>query len=205
LLVVVGSAGLVSPAIAEDKTLLRLHAVTVDLGNPERANLGTLEIGIERWATEEEREQLRDALINKGSQALLSALQKIKPRSGYIRTSISPDWDILFAREVPTGEAARRIIIATDRPLSFRERMSPPGYKFSLAEIRLTKEGTGVGKLVSAAKISDNNRTRSVEIENYSNEPVRLTDVKVLGQRWRFSPVIRGMPLLRINDFLRFC
>jgi hypothetical protein len=183
LLVVVGSAGLVSPALAEDKTLLRLRAVTVDLGNPERTNSGTLEIGIERWATEEECEQLRDALINKGSQALLSALQKIKPRGGYLRTSISPDWDILFAREVPSGEGARRIIIATDRPVSFREGMSPRRYEFSLAEIRLTKEGTGVGKLVSAAKISYDNRTRSVEIENYSNEPVRLTDVKVLAQK----------------------
>jgi hypothetical protein len=71
---------------------------------------------------------------------------------------------------VPSGEGARRIIIATDRPLSFRERMSSPGYEFSLVEIRLTKEGTGVGKL-------------AVEIENYSNEPVRLTDVKVLGQK----------------------
>ena len=185
-MLVVGGAGLVPPARAEDKALLRLHAVTVDLGDPGHASLGALEIAIERWATEEEHEQLLDTLIEKGSAALLSALQEIKPRAGYIRTSIRPGWDIQYAREVPFGEGARRIIIATDRPLNFGEfqnRSRSASYGFILAEIRLTKEGKGVGKLASMAKVSWNKETRSLEIENYSNEPVRLTDVEVLGSK----------------------
>lgn len=67
-MLVVGGAGLVPPARAEDKALLRLHAVTVDLGDPGHASLGALEIAIERWATEEEHEQLLDTLIEKGSR-----------------------------------------------------------------------------------------------------------------------------------------
>jgi hypothetical protein len=183
LLFVVGGSGLVSPAGDEDKALLRLKAATVDLGNPEHASLGTLEIGIERWATEEEHDELLDTLIEKGSAALLSALQEIKPRAGYIRSSIRPAWDIQYARETPLGDGGRRIIIATDRPLGFRELRNSAVYEFTLAEIRLTKGGKGVGKLATAAKVSWNKDTRSVEIENYNNEPVRLTDVKVLGKR----------------------
>ncbi|HWW94457.1 MAG TPA: hypothetical protein VN375_13910 [Vicinamibacteria bacterium] len=87
---------------------------------------------------------------------------------------------------MPFGEGARRIIIATDRPLNFgefRNRSRSASYGFILAEIRLTKEGKGVGKLASMAKVSWNKETRSLEIENYSNEPVRLTDVEVLGSK----------------------
>jgi hypothetical protein len=54
-------------------------------------------------------------------------------------------------------------------------------YEFTLAEIRLTKNAKGVGKLVTAAKITWNKDTRSVEIENYGIEPVRLTEVEVAG------------------------
>jgi hypothetical protein len=68
--------------------------------------------------------------------------------------------------------------------MSFWELRNQPrsvDYEFTLAEIRLTKDGKGVGKLVTAAKITWNKDTRSVEIENYGIEPVRLTEVEVVG------------------------
>jgi hypothetical protein len=181
LLVLVGGAAFVSAMMAEDKALLHLHAVAVDLGG--RARLGILEIVVERWATEEEREQLRATLIEKGSEALRAALQKIKPRAGYIQTPTSLGWDIQYAREEPFGDGGRRIVLATDRPMSFGE-MERGGfraeYEFTFAEIRLTKGGKGVGKLVSPAKISWNQDTRTAEIKNYNLEPVRLTEVEVV-------------------------
>lgn len=181
LLVGAGTVG--SRASAADKAILRLRAFAVNLSGPGRARAGTLDIVIERWSTDEEREKLRGLLIEKGSDALLKALQAVKPRTGYIRTSRSLGWDIQFAREQPIGDG-RRIIIATDRPMSFWELRARPrstDYDFTLAEIRLTKDGKGEGKLASAAKISWNQETRTVEIENYGIEPVRLTQVQVEG------------------------
>jgi hypothetical protein len=181
LLILVVGAAFVSPTRAEDKALLRLHAVALDLGS--RARLGIIEIVIERWSTEEEREQLRATLIENGSDALLAALSKIKPRAGYIQTPTSLGWDLDYAREDPFGDGARRIIIATDRKMSFGELErggSRADYEFTCAEIRLTKGGKGVGKLVSPAKISWNKDTRTVEIRNYNLEPVRLTEVEVV-------------------------
>lgn len=182
LLVGAGTVG--SRASAADKAILRLRAFAVNLSGAGPARAGTLDIVIERWSTDEEREKLRGLLIEKGSDALLKALQAIRPRTGYIRTSRSLGWDIQFAREQPIGDGGRRIIVATDRPMSFWELRARPrsaDYDFTLAEMRLTKDGKGEGKLASAAKISWNAETRTVEIENYGIEPVRLTEVQVEG------------------------
>jgi len=181
-LVAAASGG--SRVSAADKAVLRLRAFAVNLtGGGPRA--GTLDIVIERWSTDEERETLRGLLIEKGSDALLKALQGIKPRVGYIRSSTSLGWDVQFAREQPIGDG-RRVIIATDRPMSFWELRAQPrsvDYDFTLAEIHLTKDGKGEGKLATKAKISWNPETRTVEIENYGIEPVRLTEVHVEGAK----------------------
>jgi hypothetical protein len=179
-----GAGGTARPASGEDKAILRLHAFAVDMGGAGRSQTGALEIVIERWSTGEERDRLCATLIERGADALLSALQDVKPRAGYIRTSSSLGWDIQYAREEPVGDSGRRVIIATDRPLSLRELWNQPrsaDYDFTLAEIRLNKDGRGEGKLVPAAKISWNPETNTIEIENYGIEPVRLTDVRGKG------------------------
>lgn len=167
---------------ASDEPLLRLRAFAVDIAGRDRPRTGTLDIVIERWSTEEERNRLRDALVEKGSDKLLSTLQDIKPRAGYIRPDSGLGWDVHYAIEIPAGDGGRRIIVATDRPMSFWELHNRPrsaDYEFIVAEIRLNKLGRGEGKLAGAAKISYDQGTRTVEIENYGIEPVRLTQVEV--------------------------
>jgi hypothetical protein len=180
LVLVAGGAPSPVPA-ADTKPVLRLHAFAVNMSGPARARAGTLDIVIERWSTDEEVKLLTDTLIEKDSSALLNTLQKIKPRVGYIRTPTSLGWDIHFAREAPYGDGGRRVTIATDRPMSFWELRARPrsvDYEFTLAEIRLGKDGKGEGKLVPAAKVRYNNETRTMEIEEYGTEPVRLTEVR---------------------------
>ena len=72
--------------------------------------------GIERWSTPEEVENLRNVLIEKGDEKLLSALEKIKPRCGYIRTNRSLGWDLYAAveRQLPEG-GGRKIVVVTFR------------------------------------------------------------------------------------------
>jgi hypothetical protein len=183
LLLAAGGSTLAPPARAEDKAILRLRAFAVNMTGVGRPRAGTIDIVIERWSTDEERARLRDALVEKGPDALLTALQRIKPRCGYIQSSRSLGWDVRFAGEEAFGDGARRVFIATDRPLSFWELSNHTrsvDYEFTLAEIRLTKDGKGTGKLATAAKITWNKDTRSVEIENYGIEPVRLSEVEVL-------------------------
>ena len=171
-----------APGASAEDALLRLRAVTVNMSGVGGGAAGTLDIVVERWSTDAERDTLRSVLIEKGSDKLLDALREIKPRTGYIRTSTSLGWDTYYARETPFGDGGRRIIVATDRPMSFRERVNQPRsaeYEFTLLQIHLDKNGKGQGKYATAAKITYDKDTRTIEIENYGIEPVRLTEVTV--------------------------
>jgi hypothetical protein len=178
------AVGLATPpaAAAGDHTeAVRLTAFAVDVAAP-RVRTGIIEIVIERWTTDVERDRLRATLMEKGSGALLSALREVTPRAGYIRGTATLGWDLHFARELPLPGGGRRIVIATDRPMGFWELWRRPrsaDYEFTVAEIRLGPDGTGEGKLVTAAKVVWNDVTRTIEIENYTFEPVRLNEVRV--------------------------
>ena len=106
----------------------------------------------------------------------------MRPRAGYIRTTRSLGWDIQYAREDPLPDGGRRIVFATDRPMSFNELWNRPRsseYEFMLCEIHLGKDGTGEGKLATLAKVTYDKAKNRIEIENYGIEPVRLTRVEV--------------------------
>ena len=131
-----------STAMAKDESILRLRAFAVDLNNRARTN--TLDIVIERWSTPEESSNLKAVFLERGDDKLLSALQKTKPRCGYVRTSTSLGWDVYFARETPLPDGGRKIVLASDRPVSMWEARNSGrsmDYQFSLTEIRLPKEG----------------------------------------------------------------
>ena len=181
LAVAAAAAPLASPrAAAEDKALLRLRAWAVNLNNGARTS--TMEIVIERSSTQEEIDKLRGILIEQGGDKLLAAVQKIKPRCGYVRTTNTLGWDLQFARETVLEDGTRKIVIGTDRPVSFWEARNNPrlsDYEFSLAEIRLPKEGKGQGKAITAAKLSWNAQAQMLEIENYQREPVRLNEITI--------------------------
>jgi hypothetical protein len=94
-----------------------------------------------------------------------------------------------FAREIETP-AGRRVVIATDQDLQFGERTPqylgfgertsrpPSEYAFTLLDIRFGPDGEGVGKLAPATMVVYNKETKTIEIENYGAQPVRLTEVR---------------------------
>ena len=169
-----------STALAKDEAILRLRAFAIDMN---RSRTGTIDIVIERWSTDEEVASLRGVLIEKGGDNLLPALQKIKPRCGLTRTSNSLGWDLYFARETPMADGTRKIVVATDRPMSFwevRNAGRSTDYEFSLAEIRLPAEGKGQGKAIPMAKLSFNKEKNTLEIENYEQQPVKLNEITIV-------------------------
>lgn len=167
-------------AVRAADPVLRLRAFAVDR-NVSPAATATINIVIERWSTDAEMARLKDALVEKGPDALHETLREIKPRAGHISTAGSLGWDIHFARQEPSGDG-RRIVIATDRPMGFWELWRRPrsaDYNFTLAEIRLRASGKGEGKLATAAKVEWNEGLKTIEIENYTIEPVRLSEVTI--------------------------
>ena len=136
-----------STASAEDKEILRLRAFAIDMNNGSRA--GTIDIVIERWSTPEEAADLRATLIERGDEKLLDALQKIKPRCGFARTSSSLGWDIYFARE--TG-ADLEAMNPYGSPLIYGHPQGPTGLRVMIELIEaLAVKGGGVGLFTGCA------------------------------------------------------
>jgi hypothetical protein len=181
LAIALGCAGAIAAANAWAKPIERLTAFAVDMSEiAGRTKAGTVDILIERWTTDAERERLRSALKEGGSDALLRALRDIKDEVGTIRSPGSLGYPLRFALQVPHGAGGRRLIIATDRPVSFFEAWTRPrtsDYPFMIIDIRLDAKGEGEGKLLPLAKITAHGQ-HVVEVENYASVPVRLTKVR---------------------------
>jgi hypothetical protein len=148
------------------------------------ASLGTgrtaiVDLTVTRWSSDKERDELLATLQEFGRDRLVKALEKLPP-VGTIRTSNSIGYDLYFAREHKTADGGRRVVLATNRPVSFRELMNntrSKDYQFTLIELRLGPDGKGEGKLVPAAKVTWDRETKRIEIENYSALPVELLQV----------------------------
>lgn len=197
LVVTAGVLALLSGAPAARQSngeQLDISAFAVNMSNIGSGGTASVEISITRWTTPEERAQIIGAMVEKGSDALLSALQKT-PSHGRFRIPglIGPDphalrlgYDLHYAWQTPQPEGGRRIVIATDRYIGFEEARAQPrtvDYPFTLFEIRVDKNGDGQGKMAVATKISFDKQKNTVELENYSSEPVRLNNVKVRARK----------------------
>jgi len=182
-LAVAAGAGLASSGAAlAAKPVEELRAFAVNMSNISSgagANAGPVDITIDRWTTDAERDRLVGVVKEKGAEGLLSAIRKMD-EIGRIQSGGSLGYPLRFAREVPLSGGGRRIIIGTDRRMSFLEVREQPRsveYPFVVVDIRLNADGKGVGKLMPLAKINTD-VDHIVEIENYASEPVRLTSVE---------------------------
>lgn len=174
VLVVLAAAAVVRSAPRE-----RFTAFAIDMGSSSRrTSTSHVDITIDRWSTEEERRRLVSAFRESGPDAFLKEMQKIEPL-GRISTPGSIGYDLHYAHQVPLASGGRRILIATDRPLSFAEAASRPrsaDYPFTVVEMRLDAKGRGEGKLTIATKV--NAFGDIVELENYDLMPVQLKQIR---------------------------
>jgi hypothetical protein len=140
----------------------------------------TVDFTIERWSTEAERQQLLGIITeNKNpTDKLLRALQNL-PKVGYIRTPQTLAWDLHYARQDKLEDGGRRIVLATDRPIGFREARNQPrsiDYPFTIVEIQLDKEDKGVGKILAGTKIYLD-KNKNLVLENFAQQPVRFNEI----------------------------
>jgi hypothetical protein len=94
-----------------------LTATAMDINTGRSSGV---EIDVTRWSTDTERERLLSVLYELGPEKLLNTLRDL-PKVGGIRTFNSLAWDLHYARHAPLPDGGERVVIATDRPVSFRE------------------------------------------------------------------------------------
>ena len=167
-------------APAEKPAPIRFTAFAVNLGTGPQA--GTLDIVLERLSSDEERATLIAAFVEKGQDGLLKALQKVKPRVGFIRTPNSLGYDLQYAFRFVNADGSSRIVISTDRWVGYWEARNQPrtmDYPFTMIEMRLDKDGKGEGRMAVGTKISRSKDGKTVELENYGISPVALKNIQI--------------------------
>jgi hypothetical protein len=164
-------------------------AATQTMGQPEEFNavaimnnnLGSgsdrVIMRVERWSTEAERTRLSEAL-KKGNDVALDLLRELRP-VGTIRTPDSLGYDLRYAAQEPAEEGGRRIMLATDRPISFWEARNQPrtiDYPFTFIQIQMDRSGEGKGTLSLMTKVLP--RGNTIILEDFASAPVMLRDVR---------------------------
>src|ERR1044071_6469848 len=114
-----------------------------------------VEIKINRWSPNAERERLVGVLQEKGPNELLKQLQKNKPL-GRIRTPDSLGYHLPHAAQTPAEDGGRTIVIATDRPIGFWEATQRPrsiDYPFTVIQMKIDRDGRGTGTRSYATRV----------------------------------------------------
>ena len=178
----------VQPIAAEVTLPIRIRTFAVNMSNNLTGANGILEITVDKWSTTEERVSLLQT-VPKGQDDLLRALQK-KSVKGRIRIPgwTGPDpqnyrlgWNLRYAWHEPLPDGGDKIVLATDRQMSFRETVNNPrttDYPFLLIQMQI-KDGKGEGKMAPFLQIMFDKKKNVIEMENYGTEPVRLNEITV--------------------------
>ena len=148
--------------------------------NTNRGAAGNIDIQVDRWSSDAERDKLVNALTTKGADKLLDVLQDL-PVKGNFRAPGPLGWDIRFARRYPTEEGGERVVLATDRPIGFFEAANQPRsitYPFTIIELQLNRAGEGQGRMSLATKVILDKKKNMITLENFELQPVLLTQVK---------------------------
>jgi hypothetical protein len=174
---------------ATDKVVIEGWALS--MGTVGTGKNQTIRINIDGWSNPQQRQQLIDAFLEKKQDGLLSALED-QPELGRFNFPgyMGPDpnsvmrlgTDISYAMSFPGPDGGRKIVVITPRVIGFAEARNQPrtaDYPFTLFEMHFDKSGKGQGKMAYATQISFDKKKNSIELENYSSEPVRLNTVKV--------------------------
>jgi hypothetical protein len=195
--------GGILPRLAFAAVMIAVGLVTLDAGvsaqNKKESFTGfainmnsgpstaTVDFTITRYSTDAERDQLLAIIkeekdVHRMNQKLLSALQRL-PKVGYIRTPDRLAWDLHYARQAPLEDGGRQLVLATDRPVGFREARNQPrtmDYPFTIVQVHLDKNDRGEGKILAGTKIYIDKKTNNLVLENYAQQPVMFNEIKPL-------------------------
>jgi hypothetical protein len=146
----------------------------------------TVDFEVERWSTDQERAQLLTILAEEknpyqANEKMFNVLQKM-PKTGFIRTQRTLAWDLKYARQHKLPDGGRALILATDRPIGFREAVvqgRTMDYPFTIVEVRLNTKDEGEGKIIAGTRLLVD-KDKNLVLENYGQQPVRFNSIRRL-------------------------
>ena len=109
-----------------------------------------------------------------------------QPSAGYVWSDETLGYSIRYAFRQSLPDGGERIILLTDRPLgswsgkAWKATGQGEGseYPFTLLELRLSKAGSGEGKMSLTTKVAVDQDARTLALQAYQSAPVLLRGVK---------------------------
>jgi hypothetical protein len=149
-----------------------------NIGNVGATGATPVNIRIQRWTTDDEHQRLMGVLAQKQTEGFVRELREMK-QVGSIGAPQELAYPLLYARQTTTKDGGRRITLASDRPMSFEERVGSSvsrDYPLTWIEINVDAKGQGSGTMVLAARLRIVGDV--LGIEDLSSQPAKLGDVK---------------------------
>ncbi len=139
----------------------------------------TIQIQIQRYTPDFDRNAVETALKSGGYAAFLTALRKA-PEVGTVAVG-DQKFSIRYAHEVKTAKG-RTITLVTDKPVFFvggGATDAKPRAGFEVAAIRMdiNDVGLGSGSMAAAARIKPGPEGVGVQVDDYAAEPIKLVTV----------------------------
>jgi hypothetical protein len=152
------------------------------LGNVMRVSgfergMERLTMSVTNWTSKEERDKLIQLLAEKGNDAMVAEMRKMK--AGHVWATATLRWPLNVAISEQT-EQGRLITLVTERPMSWEERTYDPiqsrEHMFGYIEFLLDESGKGQGTLIEAAKIRF--KDGQIQIETFWVTPQLLNSIR---------------------------
>lgn len=158
----------------------RFTAFAINMTDLSRAATAMVEIDIERWSNDAERDRLLKLLNDKTQREFLTALRAL-PRAAVLRSPGGFAIEFRYAHRLVLPDKSEHILLIAQRPIDLQFQTQRPGvssYPFSMVEFRIDSKGEGEGKLSLATKITASTDKGFVRGQDYDRQPMTLTQVK---------------------------
>lgn len=139
-----------------------------------------VDLMLNEYSTPEDKQILIEAFLDKGSQGLANALDKMRSK-GRAAITGTLGFDVNYIRQFPMPDGGVKIRFVTDRPIGFREVWSSTrsmDYQIAMGEIIIAKDKSKSSGTIIPAALVKLNKENELEIESFQN-PWKLVNIKV--------------------------
>jgi hypothetical protein len=143
------------------------------------AGAAYVDIHIDKYSPDAERDAMLATLKSGGYPALLEAIKKA-PAIGTVKVG-TETFVVRWARQQRSGENRRTISVVTDKPMLFvgggQANAKPrEGYDIAVVQFDMDDAGVGSGTMAAAAKIKPGG-PNGFQIDDYADQPIKLVSI----------------------------
>jgi len=143
------------------------------------AGAAYVDIHIDKYSPDAERDAMLATLKSGGYPALLEAIKKA-PAIGTVKVG-TETFVVRWARQQRSGENRRTISVVTDKPMLFvgggQTNAKPrEGYDIAVVQFDMDDAGVGSGTMAAAAKIKPGG-PNGFQIDDYADQPIKLVSI----------------------------